>query len=239
MKRAIKALLGSDRNESARIAWVQEQLAAVPAGSRLLDAGAGEQRYRPYCSHLRYVAQDFGAYDGHGDGAGLQTGSWNYTGIDIVCDIASIPEPAGSFDAILCTEVLEHVPNPSEVLAEFHRLLRTDGKLILTAPFASLVHFAPHFYATGFSRYWYEYHVSNKGFALEKLTPNGDWFDVLYQETLRLPRMAARESRLAAILSLPSTAAMLAVLRLRQLFVSGGKTSDVAAFGYHCVARKL
>lgn len=95
----------------------------------------------------------FCRYEGAGDGKGLQTGKWDTSRVDLVCDISAIPELDASFDAILCSEVLEHVPDPSKALDEFARLLKPSGKLILTAPFASLVHFAPYHYCTGFSRY--------------------------------------------------------------------------------------
>ena len=82
------------RNESDRAAWVEKALQRVPAGSRILDAGAGEQRYRRFCSHLEYLAQDFARYDGTGDGRGLQTGVWDQRRLDIVSDIEAVPEPA-------------------------------------------------------------------------------------------------------------------------------------------------
>ena len=44
-------------NDAQREAWVQRQLARLPVGWRLLDAGAGEQRYRQDCGHLSYVSQ--------------------------------------------------------------------------------------------------------------------------------------------------------------------------------------
>ena len=58
-------------NESTRHAWVVRQLKRLPAGSRLLDAGAGEQRFRPFCAHLKYVAHYFAQYDGRGDGCSI------------------------------------------------------------------------------------------------------------------------------------------------------------------------
>ena len=79
----------------------EEGLSAIPTGSGILDAGAGELRYRSLCSHLEYVSQDFSGYDGQGDGAGLQAGGWDQTKLDIVSDIAHIPAQDASFDAIM------------------------------------------------------------------------------------------------------------------------------------------
>ena len=39
----------------------------IPRGYKILDAGAGELRFKPDCDHLQYVAQDFGQYEGTGD----------------------------------------------------------------------------------------------------------------------------------------------------------------------------
>ena len=121
----------------------------MPAGSRILDAGAGELRYKPLCSHLEYVSQDFAQYNGQGDGVGLQMGNWDQTHLDIVCDITQIPEPDQSFDVIMCIEVFEHLPDPLAALREFNRLLKSGGWLIITAPFNSLTHFAPYHFYTG------------------------------------------------------------------------------------------
>lgn len=179
-------------NEAGRLAWVRAALAALPPGWRLLDAGAGEQRFRGDCAHLRYVSQDFAQYDPARDATGLQMPSWNYGQLDHVCDIAHIPEPDGTFDAILCTEVFEHLPNPLLALAEFARLLRPGGVALITAPFASLTHFAPHHYASGLSRYWYEKHLPAHGFEVVEITPNGNWFEWLAQEIRRISEISGR-----------------------------------------------
>ena len=145
------------QNEATRVAWIEQTLQKIPAGARLLDAGAGERQFERFCAHLRYVAQDFAQYDGQGDGTGLQTGSWDQSKLDIVSDIARIPEPDASFDAIMCTEVFEHIPHPAQAMAEFARLLRPGGWLLITAPFCSLTHFAPYHFYTGFSKYFYDH----------------------------------------------------------------------------------
>jgi len=182
------------KNAATRDAWVAKALSELPAGARLLDAGAGECQYKKHCAHLEYVAQDNAIYDGKGD-SGLQTGSWDFSQIDIISDIVNIPEPDASFDAVLCTEVLEHLPDPVRALDEMARLLRPGGVFIITAPFWSLTHFAPFHYATGFNRYFYEFHLGRLGFDIVELSPNGNFFECVGQELRRVPEMAQRFAR--------------------------------------------
>jgi SAM-dependent methyltransferase len=235
IKNRLKKFLNLSENLNRRDEWLKKTLGALPSGLRLLDAGAGEMRNKPFCTHLTYVSQDLCQYEGSGNAEGLQTGTWNTGGIDIVCDIVSVPEPAASFDVILCTEVFEHVPDAIKVLAEFSRLLKPGGKLITTAPFASFVHFAPYHYATGFSRYWYEYHLPANNFTLNELTPNGDWFSYLRQEAFRLPSMARRYGDWCWPLSYLVAGISFLYFSLR---MKSKPADDLACFGWHCVATK-
>jgi SAM-dependent methyltransferase len=178
-------------NHATRVRWIEAKLRALPRGIRLLDAGAGEMQFRSFCTHLKYVSQDFDKYDGQGDGCGLQQGHWDRGRVDIVCDITRIPEPDASFDAILCTEVLEHLPEPVQALKEFQRLLRSTGDLIITAPFTSLTHFAPYHFHTGFNSYFYEHHLRQLGFEILEITENGNYFEFIAQELRRIPDVAS------------------------------------------------
>jgi SAM-dependent methyltransferase len=145
--------------------WVKAQASKLPAGSRVLDAGAGASKYRPFFSHCQYETQDFCQYSGPLVKY-LQP-------IDHVCEITEIPLPDASMDAILCTEVIEHVVDPMAVLAEFRRLLKPGGRLLLTAPQSSFVHMEPYHYYSGFTKFWYEHWLPRHGFSLESLTPHG------------------------------------------------------------------
>jgi len=49
-------------------------------------------------------------------------------------ELAELALDAESFDAIICTEVLEHVANPEAVLAEMARLLHPAGRIVATCP---------------------------------------------------------------------------------------------------------
>ncbi len=75
LKKIIFGCIGRD-NAANRDSWVSERLKEIPKGKRILDAGAGECKYKPYCSHLDYVSQDFNQYTGTGNGKGIQTGKW-------------------------------------------------------------------------------------------------------------------------------------------------------------------
>ncbi|HLA36637.1 MAG TPA: class I SAM-dependent methyltransferase [Rhodocyclaceae bacterium] len=235
MKKILKEVLNCDAGLAERNAWLKKTIGGLSKGMRILDAGAGELRNKPLCTHLDYVSQDFCQYDGVGNGVGLQVGSWDTRRIDIVSDIVAIPEPDGSFDAVLCSEVLEHVPDPLQALAEFSRLLKPGGVLILTAPFASLVHFAPYHFCSGFGRYWYEHHLPPQGFAIEELSPNGDWFSFSRQELIRLPQQAFERRDWCWPLAYLVAGIGLLYYGLRQRTVAA---QDVACIGWHCVAIK-
>jgi ubiquinone/menaquinone biosynthesis C-methylase UbiE len=179
-------------NQSTRDAWVERVLSELPKGARLLDAGAGECQYKKHCGHLQYVSQDLAEYTGHGSSIGLQQANWDTSAVDIICDITAIPEPDASFDAVLCTEVLEHLPDPVLALRELARLLKPTGTLIITAPFCSLTHFAPYHYATGFNRYFYLHHLPPLGFKITDMIENGNFFEFMAQEMRRIGPMAER-----------------------------------------------
>lgn len=224
-------------NEPNRQAWIRRTLSGLPAGLRLLDAGAGELHNRQHCKHLEYVSQDFCQYEGQDGGApaeGLQNKSWDTSRIDLVSDITAIPEPDSSFDAILCSEVLEHVPEPTHALDEFARLLKPGGLVILTAPFSSNVHMAPYHYCSGFSRYWYEHHLTLRGFEIKELTANGDWYALLEQEITRLGGLERQLGNWGWPLAYAYALLGVLYFKLRRSV----KAEDLACFGWHCVAEK-
>ena len=231
-----KMLVGT-QNQQCREEWLQQILKKVPQGSRILDAGAGELAYKKFCTHLEYVAQDFGQYDGIGNNDGLQTGAWDNSKIDIVSDIVQIPEPDKSFDAIMCIEVFEHLPNPVAAIVEFSRLVKDDGFLILSAPFCSLTHFAPYHFYTGFNRYFYEKHLTENQFEIVELAYNGNYFEYVAQELRRVKSCAKRYSNMR--LSVLDKVFIYFILRkLEKLSQKGKSSEELLSFGIHILARK-
>lgn len=70
-----------------------------------------------------------------------------YPDVDIVADVQHMPQVHDEiFDSVICTQVLEHVPNPFLAINELYRVLRPGGTLFLTVPFLNNLHMKPHDY---------------------------------------------------------------------------------------------
>ena len=224
-------------NEQTRKQWLQQTLQQIPAGQKILDVGAGELANKSYCAHLQYSSQDFCEYDGSGNASGLQTEQWDTSGIDIVSDICAIPMPDGHYDAVLCSEVLEHVPDPAAALKELARLVRPGGQLILTAPFCSLTHFSPYHFASGFNRYFYRQHLEALGFQVDELQSNGNYFEYLAQELRRLPSVRERYARQASGPLLRWTVKA-CLYFLRRASAADRGSDELLCYGYQVLATK-
>jgi SAM-dependent methyltransferase len=149
----------------ARDQWVKAAASTLPPGSWVLDVGAGSSKYRPLFGHCRYETQDFCRYEGP---------TVKYLApIDYVCDLVRIPLPNGCLDAVLCTEVIEHVVDPMRALEELARLLKPGGRLFLSAPLLSWLHMEPYHYYGGFTHYWYRHWLPERGLEIDSITPVG------------------------------------------------------------------
>lgn len=172
-------------NPVLRDRWVAGQAAQLERGAKVLDAGAGSCPYRSLFAHCEYRTQDVALLKGD------QLRQGGYGQIDYVCDATAIPVPAASFDAILCTEMLEHHPEPVRVVAEFARVLAPGGRLILTAPLGSGIHQEPfHFYG-GYTPYWYRKFLAESGFERIEIEANCGSLRYFAQEAIRFLRSTA------------------------------------------------
>jgi SAM-dependent methyltransferase len=138
-------------------------------GSRVADVGAGDAPYRELFRHVEYITIDWELSPHEGAGEA-----------DVVASAYSIPLAAESFDAMLLTQVLEHVADPLAVLAEQRRLLRPGGSLFLTVPLVWELHELPHDYFR-FTAPGLQSLLERAGYAQIEITPRNDCFSTLAQ----------------------------------------------------------
>lgn len=142
-------------------AFLASEAAALDAGARVLDVGAGDAPYRELFAHTGYVTTDW-QHSVH-EGAAAA---------DIRAPADAIPRPDGSFDCVVLTQVLEHIPEPAAVLTECFRLLRRGGVLLISVPLAWELHEVPRDYYR-YTAFGLEHLLATAGFTVEVLAPRG------------------------------------------------------------------
>lgn len=86
-------------------------------GDSVLDVGSNFQLLKPYCQNKFYLGLDIDSNDSKPD---------------ILGDGLNLPFIDMSFDTVVATEIIEHVPNPLQLLKECSRVCR--NRLIVTTP---------------------------------------------------------------------------------------------------------
>ncbi len=103
-----------------------------------LDVGCGQQPYRSFFNVEKYIGMDI---DGRNE---IQ---FEQNNVDIFYNGIKFPIDSCSIDGVICTQVLEHVANPENLISEIERVLKPGGKLILTVPFSWQQHEKPYDFA--------------------------------------------------------------------------------------------
>ena len=99
---------------------------AVPPGGHVLDYGCAEVPYRQFfAADVRYDAADLPG---------------NPHATLTLEDDGRIPVADGTYDAVVSTQVLEHVADPAAYLAECFRVLRPGGRLLLSTHGIFILH---------------------------------------------------------------------------------------------------
>ena len=96
---------------------------------RVLDVGA---QYCPYYPLFKDKCESYSSMD-----------IVDTPLVDIVCNAENMLVADASYDLVLCTEVLEHCPNPQRIVDECYRVLRPGGTLIVTVPSIFPIHGYP------------------------------------------------------------------------------------------------
>jgi SAM-dependent methyltransferase len=90
-----------------------------------------------------HVAPDFGLYlwlkrQAEVDYTGTDLDAFRYRHIDDMqtADLTALPFDDGSFDVVICSHVLEHVPDDRAAFSELVRVLAPGGHALLLTPYA-------------------------------------------------------------------------------------------------------
>jgi SAM-dependent methyltransferase len=146
--------------------WARKRIADALAANAhiargiLLDVGCGSKPYEALFAP--FVDKHYGSEYSPESG---------YRGnrADIAGAAGDIPLADECVDTILCTEVMEHVPDPERVVAEFARILKPGGIVITTAPFFFPTHDSYDFFRytdTGIAVM-----MQRHGIGIEKVEP--------------------------------------------------------------------
>jgi SAM-dependent methyltransferase len=161
----------------AEMPWERESIlrfvaaaaSATAEGERVLDVGAGDAPYRELFDHTDYRTTDW-----------EQSPHEGAQHVDYVGPAQELPIEDAAFDVVLCTQVLEHVPEPARVLAELARVLRPGGRIYLSVPLVWELHELPHDYFRYTSR-GVEHLLEATGFTADEVRPRNDCFTTIAQ----------------------------------------------------------
>lgn len=144
---------------------------SVELQGKLLDFGCGSKPYKELFSNVtEYIGIDV-ENDGH---------DHITEEIDLYYDGETIPFEDEIFNSVLVSEVLEHVPDIDKSLGEIRRVLKKDGKLLVTIPFVCPEHEMPF----DFRRYTengIEDILIKNGFNIVNCNKCGNFVEVLFQ----------------------------------------------------------
>jgi SAM-dependent methyltransferase len=216
--------------------FVESAAQGLAKGSSILDAGAGESVYKKFFSHCDYKAIDLAVGESQ----------WNYSNLDYVGALHDMPIANEQFDAVLCTQVLEHLEWPRESVKEMHRVLKPGGKLYMTVPMAHPEHQTPYDFFR-YTSYGLASICKQAGFHDIKITPFGGlWVRWAYE----LPRAMAifpptgfrsKKLNIPGIALLPVKIMTFGAVRLLQLLFLWLDQFDHEKndpFGWACEAKK-
>jgi SAM-dependent methyltransferase len=137
---------------------------------RLLDVGCGK---KPYAAWVEGVERHFGV--------DMPSTMHGVEKVDVWASVLALPFAADTFDSLLCTELLEHVPDPAKGLKEMARVGRPGALLLLTVPASEQLHEKPHDYCR-FTCYGLEYLLAEAGWEIMRLRKRGGaWLEIGYR----------------------------------------------------------
>lgn len=161
-------------------------------------------------------------------------------GVRILGDVQALGVRDGSFSVVLCTEVLEHVPEPQRAIDELYRVLEPGGMLLLTTRFLFPIHDAPHDYFR-FTKYGLRHLLRRfEILVLEEETDSVGTIAVLLQR-LGMQAQTLRQKSLRGVWLVAAQALRPFSFLITKEYGDSARLQPergIMTSGYHVVARK-
>ena len=171
---------------------------------------------------------------------------WNYSNLDYIGYLHDMPIEDNIFDAILCTQVLEHLEFPRESVKEMYRVLKPGGKVYMTVPMAQDEHQTPYDFFR-YTSYGLKSICEHAGLKNVKVTPfGGMWVRWAYELPRGLAifppaRLRSKNPQFVGIAFLPVKIFAIGFVRILQtvfLWLDRFDDKKNDPFGWACVAEK-
>ncbi|MEE2939986.1 MAG: methyltransferase domain-containing protein [Planctomycetota bacterium] len=219
---------------------------APKASGVLLDVGSSETPYRDiFEEHVRhYVGMEYppAVLDKQPDMWDLLYNVHHL--LNLLGDGRRMPIRTDSVDTVLCTEVLEHVPDPMPMVHEMARVLKPGGKLLVTVPFVQPLHELP----SDFHRFTppaLQHYAEEAGLVVESIEPRGNFASacgaMLSQWIIRTIGTKTHQTDGSVVLSRWRSVPLLpftAIIQAAFLLASKLTHDDTVCHGYTLIAVK-
>jgi SAM-dependent methyltransferase len=147
------------------------RLFAPKLTGKLLDFGCGSKPYESlFINASQYIGLDFES-EGH---------SHANENIDVIYDGKKIPFDDEHFDSVFSSEVFEHIFNLEEIIPEIKRVMKKQGKILITCPFVWNEHEVPIDFAR-YTQFALRHLLEKNGFEVLLTDKSGDFTMAVYQ----------------------------------------------------------
>lgn len=155
---------------------------------------------------------------------------------DVVASAMRLPFRSESFDCVLATEALEHLPDPAKALAEVRRVMKPQAVLVLTVPFMAGLHEEPRDFFR-YTPYALRHLCAEAGLGVEEVRSFGTVFSATACMLLRHSGPVGRALGPARGLFLWFLNGMIRLAD--RLALRSGKRFDASPLGFGLVARAV
>jgi SAM-dependent methyltransferase len=199
---------------------------------RLLDIGCGKKPYAEY----------FTAVEAH-VGVDVPSTMHGLESVEAVATALALPFQDSSFDSVVCTEVLEHTPDPLAALREMWRVSTADATLLVTVPLSEQLHEEPFdFYR--FTKYGLEHLLRISGWRIVRCSARGGaWLELGYRlSSLLYSVVGAHRDAVGGmkprLLLGPPVVVLCAAIQVLAALLDQLWSAPVSTIGYSVVATK-